>query len=128
MQTLATTFATASNTIVDITGLSVTFTAVANRRYLLVLIGSPSNTGTGSGNISQFYISKGGTQLAEGYQYVSIANVPQTVTIFAMDTPGAGSVTYKAQIVTGAGTVTFYGANTRDSLAGKLLVLDVGNT
>jgi hypothetical protein len=123
--TLATTFSTSSTSVVDITGLSLTFTAVANRRYFLALVASPSNTGA---NVSQIYISKGATQLAEGYQYVTTANVPQTVTIFAMDTPGAGSVTYKAQIVTGAGTETVYGTSTRASLAARLVVFDMGNT
>jgi hypothetical protein len=55
------------------------------------------------------------------------ANNVSTATIFAMDTPGAGSVTYQARASVSAGTSTVYGTATRASIAARLLVLDMGN-
>jgi hypothetical protein len=121
--TLASNFDTASVTATNITGLSVTFTAVANRRYLIVLQTNAANTGN---NITQTYISKAGTALSESYSGPIGANNVETEIIFAMDTPGAGSVTYQAQASVSAGTSTIYGTSTRASIASRLLVLDVG--
>lgn len=122
--TLASIFTTSSVTPTDITGLSVTFTAVANRRYLVVLMTTLSNNGN---NITNSYISKAGTAIAEGYGGPIGANNVSTATIFAMDTPGAGSVTYQARASVSAGTATIYGTSTRASIACRLLVLDMGN-
>jgi hypothetical protein len=121
--TLATNYANTAGSF-DITGLSATWTSLASRKYLIGAMFNVSNTGS---NVSQVYIStSGGTKLAEGYQLVTVANVPQTIMIYTIVTPGAGSVTYKTQIDIGAGTTTVYGTSTRASIASRMFVLDIG--
>ena len=118
--TLATAFTTTSTSAVDVTGLSVTFTAVAGRQYKISFSGSTSNSGA---NASQFYITKVSTALAEGYSFST--NVT-TSYLYAIDSPAAGSVTYKIQFFVGAGTGTMYGTSTRASIAARMLVEDIG--
>jgi hypothetical protein len=121
--TLATSYGNTAGSF-DITGLSATWTSVASRKYLIVAMFNISNTGA---NVSQAYIStSGGTKLAEAYQLSETANVPVTLMIYTIVTPGAGSVTYKTQIDIGAGTTTVYGTSTRASLASRMFVLDIG--
>ena len=120
--TLATTFTTASASPVDVTGLSVTFTALASRKYLIVAY---CNTGNSGANTGQFFINKGATALTESYSNPTNLAIT-TVNIFAIDTPGAGSVTYKTQASAQAGTQTVYGTSTRASIAARMFVLDIG--
>jgi hypothetical protein len=124
-QTLATTFTTTSVTPVDITGLSVTFTALASRKYLIVAMFNvfPSVVDTGT-----VFINNGATALAEGFSIPKVGAITttSTITMFTIQTPGAGSVTYKTQAATQAGTSTVYGTSTRASLAARMFVLDIG--
>ena len=122
-QTLATTFTTTSASAVDVTGLSVTFTAIASRKYLITASFNMSN----STNVpAQVFINNGATALAESYYgQVGTGNV-QTTMIFAIQTPSAGSVTYKAQASTTGGTLTVYGTSTRASIATRMFVQDIG--
>ena len=122
--TLATTFNSTSTSRVDITGLSTTFTAVANRRYLVTLYGAGNNNGN---NVTQIYLMSDSTDIAELY-FIALTNTVQTLTTFAMITPGAGSVTIKTQIINAAGQGTIYGTSTRASLASRIAVFDMGNT
>jgi hypothetical protein len=121
LTTLATTFTTTSGSAVDVTGLSVTFTAEAGRRYKISLFYTSVNSGT---NSNQIFIAKGATALAETFT----PNIASTVggQTFAVDSPTAGSVTYKAQVCTSAGTATIFGVSTRASIATRLLVEDIG--
>jgi hypothetical protein len=120
---LATSFNTASLTAVDVTGLTVSFTALASRKYLVVAVFNLSNT---TNVPAQAYINNGATALSEVYYGAIGAGNVQTVTTFAINTPGAGAVTYKAQALTTGGTLTVYGTSTRASLASKMYVLDIG--
>jgi hypothetical protein len=120
--TLATAFSTSSASYVDVTGLSVTFTAEANRRYQVVLNYA---IGVGAG-VSQIVINDTSNDIAEGY--ASLTSQVNTSTIFATVTPAAGSTTYKARALSTSGTIIAYGINTRASLACRLLVLDLGST
>lgn len=120
--TLATTFSTSSAAYVDVTGLSVTFTAEANRRYEIIL-----NYAIGAGaGVSQVVINDTSNDIAEGY--ASIASQVNTSTIFATVTPAAGSRTYKARVLSNSGSISVYGISTRTSLACRLLVVDLGST
>ena len=121
-QTLATNYAASSGTT-DVTGLSVTFTAVASRKYLIVAMFNLANS---TNNVSQIFINNGATALAEGYYGPIGNNNVGTATIFTIQTPGAGSVTYKTQMAVAAGTTTVYGTSTRASLASRMFVLDIG--
>ena len=118
--TLASTFSTTSTSFIDVTGFSITFTAVAGRQYKISALVATSNSGA---NVNQFYIVKGVTAISEGYSN----GVEVTSTqIYAVDTPGAGSVTYKMQVKAAAGTVLMYGTSTRASLASRMIVEDIG--
>jgi len=121
--TLASNYANTAGTF-DITGLSVTFTGVASRKYLIVAMFNLANNGN---NVSQVFIAtSSGTQLAEGYHGPIGNNNVGTATIYTIVTPGAGSVTYKTQLSLTAGTTTVYGTATRASLASRMFVLDIG--
>ena len=121
--TLATSFSSTSTTAVDVTGLSVTFTAEAGRRYLIQLVASAQNSGA---NTTQIYITtSGNTALAEGFTQ-KIASATTTISTFTVQTPAAGSVTYKVRGNATAGTWDVYGTNTRAELASRLLVTDIG--
>jgi hypothetical protein len=120
--TLATTFTTTSASPVDVTGFSVTFTAVAARQYK---ISAYLNIGNSGSAVTQAYINVGATALAEAYSQPLAGNI-STVHIFAIQTPGAGSVTYKIQYSSSPGTGTMYGTSTRASLASRMIVEDIG--
>ena len=120
--TLATSFSTSSTSYVDVTGLSVTFTAEANRRYQVMLFSSVGN----AGGVTQVVINNTVSDIAEWY--ASVANLVTTGMTFAVTTPSAGSVTYKARIKTNSGTISIYGTNTRAEIASRMLVLDLGST
>ena len=119
--TLATSFNTTSTSYVDVTGLSVTFTAEASRRYRVTLYPAMINAGA---NITQVIISDGTNDLVEGY--AKDGTYLYTATIFAITTPSAGSVTYKARLKTNAGTASLYGTDARASLGSRMLVEDIG--
>lgn len=119
--TLATTFATASTSAVDVTGFSVTFTAVAGRQYKISVF---ANIGSNVSAVCLFYIVTGATGLAEGYLQPS-AGIG-ALSMHTLHTPGAGSVTYKIQTNTASGTLTMYGTSTRASIASRMIVEDIG--
>jgi hypothetical protein len=121
---LLTSFSTVSTSYVDVTGLTVTFTAEANRRYLVSLYSAMTNNGN---NLCICVINDGTNDIAEAYS-IPIANSILTSTIFAYTAPAAGSVTYKARMKVVAGTGEMYGTTTRASLGAKLLVMDIGST
>jgi hypothetical protein len=120
--TLATTFVTASASYVDVTGLSVTFTAEANRRYLVSL---QYVLGAGSAP-AQIMINNTSADIVEGY--ASLANFVTTSVISIITTPSAGSTTYKARVQSSGGNATVYGTSTRSTLISRLTVMDIGST
>jgi hypothetical protein len=120
---LTSAFSSASTSVVAITGLSVTFTAVANRRYLIVLMHSAFNSASG---ITQTYICNGTTILNEARSGPLSTQTYSNVQFF-VQTPGAGSVTYNARMNVTSGTSTFYDTGTNGPLACRIMVLDVGN-
>ena len=121
---LLTSFSTTSTSYVDVTGLTVTFTAEADRRYLVSLYSAMTNN---TSNLCTAVINDGTNDIAEAYTQ-NLANQILTSTIFAYTTPAAGSVTYKVRMAVSAGTGEMYGTTTRASLGAKLLVMDIGST
>jgi hypothetical protein len=121
---LLTSFSTTSTSYVDVTGLTVTFTAEADRRYLVSLYSAMTNN---TSNLCTAVINDGTNDIAEAYT-VNLANQILTSTIFAYTTPAAGSVTYKVRMQVQGGTGEMYGTTTRASLGAKLLVTDIGST
>jgi hypothetical protein len=110
-------------TEVDLTGLTVTWTAVAGRLYRASFRGPLSST-VGTDRIQLKLTTSANTQLAS---QVMIPNQTSNI-IFSSDyfgTPSAGSTTWKLRALraTGSGTVTM-GASATD--LAHLLIEDVG--
>lgn len=116
---------TTSTSTVDITDLSVTFTATAGRKYLItgsILIQSD----TANDRASLVIRNGAGTQLQRRDPgTMSAANVPHTAVAEVIDTPGAGSVTYKLGFYRqgGSGTISAIGTSTIPAI---ISVYDVG--
>lgn len=122
LTTLATDFTTTSASYVDVTALSVTFTAEASRRYRVELYFALSQTTASSGFA---VISDGTSNLVEG-GVPAIASQTAYNNIFAITAPSAGSVTYKAQVKTSGGTLRMFGTSARAELAARISVMDIG--
>jgi len=121
-----TTTATGSITtaVVDLTGLSVTFTALASRYYKItgwVLF----QTTVADDSFAVFIRDGSGTQLQQASQHFRLASVTQFVSPVVVIQPGAGSKTYKlsAQRLGGTGTGSTAASATFPSL---ILVEDIG--
>jgi len=106
----------------DLTGLSVTFTGVAGRRYKVSLM-LPQLNGTVSGDRARIVIADGANNsLFISYAQVSAYGLPINLTYV---TTASGSTTIKARLQrdVGTGTVGVYG----DAFSIKtLLVEDIG--
>ena len=111
-------------TPVDITGMSVTFTAIANRNYkisaYMYAIASVTNA------CAALEIKQGATTLQTAITNLGVATIGATINTFVIKTFTAGSTTVK---LTGAlaagstGSITFNGGAT---LPVYILVEDVG--
>lgn len=92
---------TGITTIVDLTGASVTFTAIANRPYLAILTCAPYGTASESADID---INDGSTLLCRTRMYFTYNNVVDTRTYMTVFTLSAGSHTIKARIQRNSGS------------------------
>jgi len=110
------------STVVDLTGLSTTFTGVAGRRYKVSLM-LPQLNGTVSGDRARIVIADGANNsLFISYAQVSAYGLPINLTYV---TTASGSTTIKARLQrdVGTGTIGVYA----DSVSIKtLLVEDIG--
>jgi hypothetical protein len=90
-------------TTADVTGMSITFTAVANRLYKATFSCTVDrNTG---GNIS-FYLTDGSNAVQAQYQSGSATAILEVFTFSNLFTVSAGSVTRKIRAATSAGAAT----------------------
>lgn len=105
----------------DVTSLSVTFTAVAGRSYRVSAMQRVIQQ-TSAGIVTMRLHNGAGTQLAAWQQTLQAAEVG-TAIILATFSPGAGSTTYKLNLITSAGTVD---ANASATAPGFILVEDIG--
>jgi hypothetical protein len=116
-----TTNQTGISAVTDLTGLTLTFTAVAGRRYKITgQIRAVQNTTSSNNTLS---ITDGaGTAANQSVQSIPAGSgLMHYVT--AVVVPGAGSKTYKLRLQTGAGTTdTSVGA----SAPGFILIEDIG--
>lgn len=87
-QALTTSFA-------DLSGVAVTFTAEAGRRYLIVA--HAMFDGRASPGYYQAVIARGTTCIATGHVHGATAGGNAFVDLTGHDAPGAGSVTYKVK-------------------------------
>jgi hypothetical protein len=109
---------------VDVTGLAVTFTAVAGRRYKITAAYMTQMSGSGSSIQNHYIRNAAGTVLA------LVAGSPPSAAymawcIVAHDVPGAGAVTYKASISVNSLTCD---VNATPPQTATLIVEDVGPT
>jgi hypothetical protein len=107
----------------DLTGMSVTFTAIANRNYKISMYTYAVPTVTGVS--ATVKIKQGSTVLQTAITQVGTAGVGGTCTCFVVKTFTAGSTTLKLSgaLGAGSGSLTFYSDGT---LPTTLLVEDVG--
>jgi hypothetical protein len=110
-------------TVVDLTGMSVTFTAIANRNYKIS--GYTYIVPTVTDVTAYFKIKQGATVLQTCIAKVGTATVGSTVSTFVVKTFTAGSVTLKltGELGAGSGSLTFFADGT---LPTTLLVEDIG--
>ena len=109
-------FTTTSSTAVQVTGLTVTVTVPSGYTKVKITIFTEAiyaSTGTGYVNSGIWRGTVGsGTQIQRTATYASGSTQAETVCAFALDTPGAGSVTYNAALWTNVGTATWEAGTT----------------
>lgn len=111
---------TGISTVTDLTSLTLTFTAVAGRRYKISgkgLVQQQTLAGTAA-----VTIWTGATQLG-GAGGTLIATGVLTCEPVAIVVPGAGSITYKLRLATTAGTVDLVASSTDPAF---ILIEDIG--
>jgi len=88
------------STITDMTGMTVTFTAVANRQYMMMCTLAPYGTASEFADIT---LSVGATSSARVFRkYFPLTNVVDTVTYQHQFTTSAGSCTVKLRMTKGS--------------------------
>lgn len=114
----------AVTTIADASGLSITFTAAANRRYRISA--HVGFTTTVANDVAGIHIADGSNVTLQLWR----VHMPNTATYFAgspavVESPAAGSVTYKVRCerIVGTGSVVPSAATTSPAL---ILVEDIG--
>ena len=116
---------TGITTATDITGATITFTAVANRPYAIFYHGYHNTTAS---NVTVGVLLKeGATTLDQAYGSATNATVGTTVTGFAIRTFTAGSHTLKLQCSLAGGTGTI-SAEATSTLTYDFVVIDLGSS
>lgn len=122
----ATSAQTGITTVTDLTSLSITFTAAANRRYLLV--GNVPATSTVANDRVEVVIADGSNNVLQvAADNVGVSTGLTTLVPMVDVVPGAGSVTYKLRIQRGSGTGTV-GSNPLGGWSARFHVVDMGPT
>jgi len=89
---------TGITTIADVTGLSITFTAVASRRYRIDVGCMMQTDGSTANNQGRLYITDGSNNVLQRRDVnLAVGALPAGISATAIVVPGAGSVTYKAR-------------------------------
>lgn len=115
--------AAVGTTVTDISGLSITFTAVSGRRYRITGQALISKASGSAGDTINLYIRDGsGTQIALNQQTAS-GTYPYTLTVGVTTAPSAGSTTYKLSFNNSAGTSAVSASSTNPAW---ILVEDIG--
>lgn len=112
---------TGISTEADVTGLTVTFTAEAERYYKITWIGRVQQQ-TSAGTVTARITDGSNVSKIAWVKALSAAAV-DNVMLVVLQSPGAGSVTWKARIGTSAGTVDVNASSTAPSY---IIVEDMG--
>jgi hypothetical protein len=114
---------TGISAITDITSLTITFTAIASRRYAIhYRVSFAQQTSTG---IVILTVANGSNTALDAPAVTNTAATYGTLSGFLVQTPGAGSITYKLRLSTSAGTVDL---NQAAGSPSSLLVVDAGSS
>jgi len=117
----ATAIQTGISVAVDLTSLTVTFTAVAGRRYRITGFGLiAQKTGTG---VATMTITNSANAQQAAAQSRLIVDETQTATPMFVVVPGAGSITYKLRLTTNANTCDLNATATNPAF---ILAEDIG--
>jgi hypothetical protein len=107
----------------DLAGLSVTFTAVANRVYeVSVTQNIFANVGVSNADL---FVTDGTTDFAESLGTIPLNHYETRTIVTAITGLTAGTKTIKVQAQATASTV-FYGTGIRASIAGRMIIKDIG--
>ena len=112
----------AITTEADISGLSVTWTAVAGRVYKFT---AQLNQATTIGADTTLFLNNGTTNILEAIGQLPAGGRTCGAVVFYVTGITAGSKTYKLRYAAG-NAVTIYGATVRATLASQFIVEDVG--
>lgn len=106
--TVTSSFATASNSFVDVTGASISITTAVSCNIYVVFSGDWLSNGT---HFNYLQLLRGTTVLAQNIDYQDTAAVQHIFSMSHLDLAvAAGTYTYKAQMKVDAGTGTISGA------------------
>ena len=110
----------------DLTGLTATYTAVANRKIRVAVIGQYQLTAAGSTDVWQSTIFKDGSQIQSFSQPVILGSRDSGFQVVAYDSPTAGSHTYKARGGRGATGLGTYQMSASAAVPATIIVEDLG--
>ncbi len=111
---------TVTTSVADVTDMSVTWTAVANRLYRVVFEGF---VGVTTASQSQFFFTDASNVTQDSWIHDIDAGEFNAICLMQLLTTTAGSKTVKLRAQTSAGTMTFYGTSSRQF---SLIVEDLG--
>jgi hypothetical protein len=113
---------TGVTTLVDVSGLSVTFAAVANRLYRVDLQGHFASSGSASTCL--MYLRNGSTTLQVSELYLAVPDTVISTSLHYVGTASAGSQTFKVSVAKASGgTLQFYADA---SFPQRIIVTDIG--
>lgn len=108
---------------VDITGLTVTFTAVAHRKYRIsATVPNYLHTSAGSGTDTLIIADGTNTSITSSVQLLGASTTDNIQAVSPVQTPAAGSITWKARFNSSSGANLTFSATS----VGVLTVDDVG--
>jgi len=105
----------------DVSGLTVTWTAVAGRVYKFTVM--LNTNAVGSNNEVSVFLNDNSTNIKETIGSQIAGEYAERTMVFYVTGITAGSKTYK---VRAAGNTTIYGASTRASIASQFIIEDMG--
>ena len=110
-----------STSATDLTGLSVTFTAEASRRYLITGFANFYSSGA---SVADFLIRQSSTTLQSAQNPIS-GGYYSSWTVSCIVSPSAGSATYKLSANSNTSTMVMQASAAR---AAYILIEDIGST
>jgi hypothetical protein len=111
---------TVTTSVADVTGVTVTWTAVANRLYRITFEGF---VGCGSSSQNQFFFTDSSNTVQDSWIHDIDAGEFNAIVLQQILTTTSGSKTVKLRAQTSAGTMTFYGTSGRQF---SMVVEDLG--